>query len=149
MKKGKKSKPVVVPADQESWLRENYRLYNRYQLCKHLKVAEKRLTVLLKQLGLSKRNGAQITLTSEHKQFVRDNYFQLSHEQIAVKLGVAVITVQRYCNRAGLKKLTYEPPPPPKKIITFVEPVKPTRPRADHTNISREQHVNYWLNYPI
>lgn len=145
-----KKKIVVLPtSEQEAWLRENYKLYNRYHLRKHLSIDDKLLTKWFHHLGLNKRNGQQITLTKEQKQFVRDHYLADSQEQIAVKLCVAVTTVQRYCNRTGLKKLKYPEPPLPKQIISFAPPEKPQRPRADHTNISQEQRIEQWLAVPV
>lgn len=150
MKGRPKQSPILPTPEQKEWLLNNYKLYNRYHLVKHLGIPDKRLTEWFKRLGLNKRDGKQITLTKEQKAFVCDNYLGMSKEEIAVKLGVAVLTVQRYCNRNQLIRLKQIPPKAPvKEIIRFEPPPKPTRPRADHTNMTREQRIDYWLNYPI
>lgn len=136
--------------EQETWLKANYKLYNRYHLVKHLGIADKLLTVWFHHLGLNKRNGKQVTLTKEQKKFVKDNYLTTSKEAMAVKLGVAVTTIQRYCNRNKLTDLKHiEPKAPPKQIISFAQPSKPPSPPAAYGNISREQHVDKWLQVPV
>jgi hypothetical protein len=155
-KGGRPKQPLSMPTpEQEIWLKANYRMYNRVGLCKQLKIRDKELSAWFKLLRLKKRDGKSAIVTDEQAAFIEANYKKMRHEQMANKLGISVITVHGYCRKNGLRKikqpLQREPrlPPEPKEIIVF-HPAKPfIRPKADHTNISREQRIDYWLNYPI
>lgn len=138
--------------EQETWLRNNYRMYSRYHLAKHLGIVDSVLSTWLKDLGLSSKH--QINMSDEHKDFINDNFLKMTPEEIAVQLGLTVMKVKKFCARNGLNKIRHEylaslNPKPVKKIIAFEPEVKPSRPRADHTNMSREQRIDYWLNYLI
>jgi ribosome-binding ATPase YchF (GTP1/OBG family) len=147
-------KPITtIPnQEQETWLRDNYRMYNRYHLAKHLNISAKELTAWFRHLGMAKRDAKVIVLTDEQKQFIRDNYKEMKHEEIASKLELAVMSVQKFCGRNGLRKLKRckeRFPRLPKLVSTVEVEKKPPRPRADHTNMSREQRIEFWINYPI
>lgn len=135
---------------QEAWLRENYKLYKRYHIAQKFEISENILKEWLKQLGLKKREAKAVKYTDEQKKFIRENYQELSHEQIAVILKISVTQISGYCFRHGFKKSGQNKvTPPPKKII----PVKPEpsfkRPPAIYSNVSREQHIDRWLNTQI
>ena len=146
----KKLIEVLPDSYQATWLKENYKLYKRSHLAEKLSITQTTLTEWLKRLGLKKRDAKAIPFTDEQKKFIKENYLEMSHEQIAVKLCVSVTSIQGYCFRHGFKKSGQNKvTPPPKKII----PVKPEpvfkRPPATYSNVSREQHVDKWINATV
>src|ERR1044072_6520552 len=105
--------------EQEEWLREFYRMYSNYHLLVKLRIANELLSKWLKDMGLKKKKDAKkSTLTDEDKEYIKDNFHSMTHEGIAVKLGVTSSAVRMYCFRNNLKKKGSEKfIPPPKKII--------------------------------
>lgn len=116
-----------------------------------LKISERELTVWMRHFGLKKRDTKAFAFTEDQKKFIKDNYHNHTHEQIAVKLGVSVMSIQGYCYRNGYKKYQlYKVSAPPKKRVIIVKTetyIK--RPPAQYSNISREQHVEKWINTDI
>lgn len=107
MKRGRPKLPPRLPSkEQETWLKANFKLYNREHLAVVLGISKNLLRAWCKQLGLKKIAGR-------------------------------------------IKKAENAKPALTKKIIRFKNDVIQPRPRADHTNMSREQRIDCWLNYPI
>jgi hypothetical protein len=93
----------------------------------------------------------KITLTPEQEQLIKNNWQKSTHEKMSKEVGVGVNWMSWYCNQKGYKKLKRVPGPktPVKKNINQGPEKKIKHPPADHTNISREQHVERWLNVAI
>jgi transposase len=143
------TKNLPTPA-QEAWLNENYKLYTRYHIAEKLEVTQYTLKEWLKQLGLKKRDAKAIMFTDEQKKFIKDKYEDLSHEQIAATLCLSVSSVSGYCFRNGYKKSGQNKvTPPPKKIIPYRPEPAIKRPPATYSNVSRDQHIDRWLNVQI
>ena len=142
----KKIIPVPTP-QQETWLKENYKLYNRVHLSKHLGIKQTDLDIWLKNLGLKKRDGKAIVFTEEQKQFIKDNYQTMLYEDIAVALNLSLHSIHGYCFRHGFKKKGRDRViPPPKKIIPYKPEAAMNRPPAIYSNRDREQVIDYYLN---
>jgi hypothetical protein len=123
---------------QEVFLKEFYRMYSRYHLAKKLGITEKELSVLLKHLGLRKKKDAKrTTLTDEHKQYIDEHFYKMTHQKIADDLDVTVSTVRNYCFRRNLKKTGKDKfTPPPKEIIRCTPPDTPVyeRPKGEYSS---------------
>lgn len=88
------------------------------------------------------------TLTTTQQQFIRDNYKTMLYKDIATSIGTTEGKVQYFCYSHNLRKQVRkgrgrryirQPIPAPVKTGKHWP--------ADHTNISREQHVERILNY--
>lgn len=121
--------------EQQTWLKEYYRMYSRYHLAIKLGISEKVLSEWLTHLGLKKKKDAKrVVLSDEDKKFIENNFHNLTHEKIAQQLNVKVGVIQRYCAaKRLLKKGPDKYQPPPKKIIPYKAPVKPQYERPPTT----------------
>lgn len=90
--------------------------------------------------------------TPEQEAFIRSNYEEMTHEQMAVALHISVSRVSYFCNLHNLRKKK------PKSVFKnkyaskrpIPAPVKTGRYwPADHDNPSREDHINRILNMAI
>jgi hypothetical protein len=95
-------------------------------------------------------NTKKIFLTKVQKKYMDDNWQNYTYQEMADKLAISLSIISNYYTEKGYRKQSKpEPAPePPKKII---KPIKKQegRPRAEYSNISREQHVEKWLNASI
>ena len=137
--------------EQDAWLTATYKMYNRYTLAVMLKISERELTSWMRHFDLKKRDTKAFDFTDEQKRFIKDNYMNHTHEQMAIKLGVSVMSIQGYCYRNGYKKyhLYKVTAPPKKRVITVDRKPSFTRPPATYSNTSREQHVEKWINIEV
>jgi hypothetical protein len=90
--------------------------------------------------------------TPDQESWLKENYNLYVRDYLAEKLGINRRLLQEWFKYLGLNikarpiaKVIKEP----KQIIRFKPVGKPPRVQADHTNMSREQRIDYWLNYPI
>lgn len=155
-KTGRPKKPLnpkLPTPEQEVWLKENYKLYNRYRLTQILRIRDKELSAWFKLLGLKKRDCHAVVITDEQAEFIEKNYRKMRHEKIAIRLGLSVITVMGYCRRNGLRKIKTPKErerPQPKEIVLLEPKSKPfVRPRADHSNITQEQRIDRWIKEAV
>ena len=92
-------------------------------------------------------------LSDVEMKYIDLNWEDMAYEQIAVKLSIAVTLVQYYCQQNGYKKakLKREAKPPKQKIYRNKGPeTKPvSRPPATYSNVSREQHIEKWINTDV
>lgn len=94
-------------------------------------------------------------LTEHHKAYMDANWKFYTHEQISIHLGIPTSTVTYYCYLNGYKKLKLgdEIQRAVRKIPKRGNPGPETklvkRWPADHTNMSREQHIDRILNMPL
>jgi orotate phosphoribosyltransferase-like protein len=84
----------------------------------------------------------KLTISDEHKEFIKENYLNKTHKQIADELKISVHTVRGYCFRKGYKKYRQEA----KSTIPEGEPIKKV---TQYSNISREEIINKYLNMNI
>jgi hypothetical protein len=92
------------------------------------------------------------SLSKEQMEFIDENWQTHTHEQLAINLSVSMNVIGYYCSqnsyrktnamRVAVKKKKYYKNKGPES-----EPIN--RPPADHTNVSREQHIDRWLNMAI
>lgn len=83
-------------------------------------------------------------LTADQKQYIRDNYLNMTRTQMSVNLGLSFKRVDTFCCAESLKKTKYIS----KEIRKLYEQPKSNikRPPAVYSNMSREQHIDKWLN---
>jgi hypothetical protein len=124
--------------EQETFLKEFYRMYSRYHLTVKLGITNKQLTEILNYLGLKKKKDAKKSfLTDEQKEYINEHFHKMTHEKIAERLFVTPATVRNYCFRKGLKKTGKDKfTPPPKTIIPYNRPVEPVyvRPKGEYSS---------------
>jgi hypothetical protein len=134
--------------EQQTWLKDNFRMYSRYHLGKNLGIDQKTLTIWMNKLGLKKKQDARRSaLDDEAKKYIRDNYHKMTHKAIAEKLGVTMSVVHMYCFRNGLKKTGPDKVQHvPKEIITYKQPVKYERPAAKYDN---ENAIDKYLKMDV
>jgi len=96
--------------------------------------------------------------TPEQAAWLKKYFKMFTAIDLQKKMEISERTLRDYMNYLGLKKKRgpvnpkkreAAPPPPPKQIIRFKPQPKQQRLRADHTNMTREQRIDYWINYPI
>lgn len=99
--------------------------------------------------------------TPEQEAWIRKYYNSYTRKVLAAKLMVGIRVLRAWLREMDIDKkkgpkTNAKPipapvfdPPAVKEIVRYEPPVKQPRPRADHTNMSREQRIDYWLNYPI
>jgi hypothetical protein len=136
---------IELTPDQQTWLKENFRLYTNDTLAHMLKVRPARIDRIFKAMGLCKRD--MEGLTDEQKKFVRENYRESTVKEIAQELSVMGMpckanSILAYLQKAGIKKYDGATTPPPKKK-------KIKRAAPDHTNTDHHNRINYWLNLQI
>jgi hypothetical protein len=91
-------------------------------------------------------------LSESQMKYIDENWETHTHEQLAIKITAGMNAVGYYCRqnnyrktgamRVAVKKKKYYKNKGPER-----EPIK--RPSPDHTNVSRDQHVDRWLNVAI
>lgn len=93
------------------------------------------------------------TLSECEMKFIDINWEEMTHEQIAVKLGIAVSAVSNYCYQNGYRKVKTKRGTRPKKpkVYQNMGPEKKyiDRPPAVYSNPSRDQHVDRWLSVAV
>src|SRR6478735_3679605 len=93
------------------------------------------------------------TLSDYEMRYIDINWEELTHEQMAVKLSIAVSTVSNYCYKNGYRKVKTKRATRPKKPKVYQnlgpERKQIDRPPAIYSNPSREQHVDKWLSAAI
>jgi len=98
--------------------------------------------------------------TPEQTAWIKAYYNNYTRKHMAKKLQVHIKLLRSWLMKMGIDKkrgpvVNKKPAPAPipetkpKDIIRFEPQVKQQRPRADHTNMSREQRIEFWINYPI
>lgn len=100
--------------------------------------------------------------TPEQEAWIRKYYNNYTRDQLSKKLNIPLKLLRAWLKEMNVAKkrgsiIDEVPTPPPgviqpkplKQIVQLKEATKPTRPRPDHTNMSREQRIDYWINYPI
>jgi hypothetical protein len=84
----------------------------------------------------------------EQEAWLKEHFKLYTCVHLAGMMGIGVKMLRAWCRHLELKKRVIAEKPA-KQIIRFVQPVKPPRPISDHTNMTREQRIESWLNYPI
>lgn len=80
-------------------------------------------------------------LTDEEKDFIRENYQMMNRLEMSVQLGAPFKRVDEYCRTQKLIRRKYyvaREKTFPKSTIK--------RPPAVYSNISRDEHIDKWLN---
>jgi hypothetical protein len=88
-------------------------------------------------------------LTKKQETFIRNNYKTMSHFAISVAVDLTENQVAYFCRKNKLIKSKAERGPYRKNIIAPAPEKKTNHLPADHTNISREQHIERWLSVQI
>lgn len=129
--------PDKLTPEIESWLKENYIQYTNAQISSILNIKSVSIDYWLRKLNLKKTQRNK--LSSDQKKYIRENYGDETAYMMAMELDVTESIITSYIQREGIKK----PPPQPNRKKSRI-----IRPKADHTNMSREDYINYWLNEP-
>lgn len=98
--------------------------------------------------------------TAEQEAWIRKYYNNYTRKVLATKLKVGIRVLRAWLNDMGIEKkgpkVAGKPTPAPvfdppaeKEIIRYEPPVKQPRPPAIYSNVSREQHIDRWLNTNI
>jgi hypothetical protein len=92
--------------------------------------------------------------TPDQKQWLKDNYKLYTNANLADKLGIPEHRLTLWLRLMGLKKRRSDrkfivKPVYKKRNVTPVPETTIKRPKPDHTNISREQHVERILNMTL
>jgi hypothetical protein len=98
--------------------------------------------------------------TTEQEAWIRKYYNNYTRKVLATKLKVGIRVLRAWLKDMNIEKKGPKAkgipapaplfdPPAAKEIIRFEAPVKQPRPPAIYSNVSREQHIDRWLNTNI
>ena len=125
----------------DKWLRENYSNYTAQQMGECLTkilgvyISTDSIYYWLRQLNLRRTEYNGLTL--DQMIYIRANYGNETALEMSIELEVPQGRITSFIHREGIKK----PAPSHRKKNTL-------RPKADHQNMSREDHVQKWLDMP-